>query len=297
MNRILRLLCLTLLLALPSVTRADVTVPLTHGKLHLPVPDGYCMLDTDLARESSLFDVEAKTFEGRSRLLGMAADCGQLTAFRLRHTAVTQIVSFLLALKDDQGVRRPDAERAQYLDTLAKQFGKVQAKDFAANAEQWWNISNPSAEPVSFGLAERDGSAVYLQAVRKIGRYEPAPIASVSALTLVQGYEVAVNFYIHGDEHSLPGLLALAEHEAQGLIAANPPPPPAPNFAELAAPTAAADQAAADAPPGTDGAQLKPLGAVLAESGSTIIMIAGGVLLLAVLFLFLSRGQKASARR
>jgi hypothetical protein len=282
-----RLLGLTLL-ALPIFARADVIVPLGHGKLHLPMPEGYCSLDTDLARESSLFDVEAQTFVGRARLLVMAADCGELTSFRQHHGAVTRIVTFVLALKDDQAVRRPDAERAQYLDGLARQFGKAEAKDFAANAQQWWNISNPAAEPLHFGFAERDSSAVYLQAVRQIGRYQPESIASVSAVTLADGYEVAANFYMHADEHGLPGLLALAEQEAQGLVAANTAPP---------APAQDASAPAADQPASADGGPMQALNAALSQSGSTIIMAAGGVLLVCFVLLLMSRRQPTKRTR
>src|SRR5579859_6332392 len=95
-------LIIGLILLLPLAARADITVPLSHAKLHLPVPEGYCAVDTDRARESALFDFEAKSFGEHARLLAVAADCAELESYRQRSKPIERLVSFAAAIRDGQ---------------------------------------------------------------------------------------------------------------------------------------------------------------------------------------------------
>ncbi|MEI9983412.1 MAG: hypothetical protein WDN69_09535 [Aliidongia sp.] len=158
----------------------------------------------------------------------MAADCGELEGFRLRHHPITRIVSFAVALRDGEPVRRPDAERALYLDELAGMVAKVSNKDLSDANNQWWRNFNVSVDVKKFGVAGRDDSAIYLRAVRTIDVRDKISIVSLTAATLAGGWELSASFYLHGDERGVPGLLEIAKHEAQLLVAANTPPPPPP---------------------------------------------------------------------
>jgi hypothetical protein len=274
-------LLLGLIALLPAVGHADVTVPLGHGKVNLPVPAGYCAADTERGRDSALFDFEVKSLDGRGRLLAVAADCTELEAYRERGLPIKRLAIFTAALNDGDLIHRPDAERAKFIEDAARDAGKLGPRDPSAFNMQWWNSFNANAQVQLFDVAGRDENAAYLRMVRVTGSgSQKISVASVWALTATGGYELAVNFYERGDEGTIAGLLATAKHEAAQLVAANPPvqaPPPPP-------PAVTADQAAADA-----GQNLPTLGTVLSGSSSTIMMAAGGVLVLGFLVLVASR--------
>ncbi len=268
---------------LPVTARADVTLALSHGKLHVPVPEGYCALDPERARDSALFDFELKSLDGRSRLIAVAADCAELEAWRQHDKPVQRIVNFTAALKDGQLARRPDADRAKFIDEFARSVSPLGPKDKAALNAGWWNSFNGAAEVPLFDAPEHDETAAYLRMVRVAGNgYQKISVASAWAVTAAGGYEVAINFYQHGDEGTLPGLLAAAKREAAQLVAANPaiaavPPPP----------SATADE------PEAAGQGLPSLGTVVSGmSTGTLAMIAGGVLLVALLMLRAFRPTK-----
>lgn len=273
------LLILGLMALLPATARADITVTLSHGKLHLPVPEGYCALDLDRVRDSALFDFELKSLQGRARLLAVSADCAELEAWRQHDRPVQRIVNFTAASKGDTLILHPDAERSKFIDDIARDAGTLGPKDAAALDARWWNSFDGKAEIALFDATERDQNAAYLRMVRVAGSHQKLSVASVWALTAAGGYEVSINFYQHGDESTLPGLVAAAKREAAQLVAANPPvivvPPP---------PAVTADQ-----PADAGGPALPSLGALLNQSKSTMAMIAGGVLVVGLLLLAVLR--------
>ncbi len=220
---------LGLMALLPGAARADITIPLAHAKLHLPIPGGYCPLDTERARESMAFDSEQKSYQGQNRLLAMAVDCAELEGFRAHERPFEHYVTFEATVKDDQLVRRPDTERAAFLDEMLQEVAKVGPKDATAENNHWLSNFNASAEIKEYGLIAHDENAVYLRLVGVIagvrGR-DPISIAKIYATTLTAGYEISIAVYAHGDTHALPGMLDFAKHEVTRLIAANPPPPP-----------------------------------------------------------------------
>jgi hypothetical protein len=282
------LLILGLVAAMPLPARAEMTAMIGRAKLHLPMPDGYCALDTDRARESTLFDFEQKSYHGRSRLLAMAADCGELEGFRLSHHPITRIVSFAVALRDGDPVRRPDDERAQYLDELAGMVAKVSNKDLSDANNQWWRNFNVSVDVKKFGVAGRDDSAIYLRAVRTIDARDKISIVSLSAATLAGGWELSASFYLHGDERSVPGLLEIAKHEAQLMVAANTPPPPPPVI-EPPAPVVAPPPPE----PATAGEALQQIASGIGRSEMLAIEVAMGVMGIAFLLLiFISPSRR-----
>ena len=273
------LLILGLMALLPATARADMTVSLSHGKLHLPVPEGYCALDLSRSRDTALFDFEQKSLQGRARLLAVSADCAELEAWRQQDRPVQRIVNFTAATRGDSLILHPDAERSNLIDEIARDAGTLGTKDVGALNARWWNSFEGRAEIAHFDAAERDQNAAYLRMVRVVGGYQRISVASVWAVTAVGSYEVSINFYQRGDESTLPGLVAAAKREAAQLVAANPPaivvPPP---------PAVTADQ-----PADAGGPALPSLGALLNQSKSTMAMIAGGVLVVGLLLLAVLR--------
>jgi hypothetical protein len=267
------LLILGLVAFLPATARAEVTVQLGHIKLHLPVPTGYCALDINRVRDSVLFDFEQKSLADRGRLLTVAADCAELEDYRQHDRPIQRIVNFTAALKVDALVRRPEADRAKFIDEVVRDAGTLGPKDVAGFNTRWWNSFDGNAEIQLFDAAERDENAAYLRMVRVAGTRQKISVASAWAVTAVGGYEISINFYERGDESTLPGLVAAAKHEAAQLVAANPP------VAVVPPPPAATDQ-----PVDAAGTPLPSLGSLFAgQSTATLAMIAGGVLLVALM--------------
>jgi hypothetical protein len=221
------LLTLALIAVAPVAARADITVQIDNAKLRLPMPDGYCALDTDRAREASLFDFEAETLQGRSWLMAMAADCGELEGFRIAHHPVTHTLTFEVPLQDGKPMHRPDAERAAYLAELSKAIAKTSTGEVASFNNKWWKNFGITVNVKSFGAAGRDDSGLYLRNVRVAEAEKKLTIASISAVTVASNLVLAANFYQQSaDEHGLAMLRELAHLEAKALIDANQPPPP-----------------------------------------------------------------------
>src|ERR1700761_7567166 len=154
------LIILGLIVFMPGVARADITVPLAHAKLHIPVPDGYCPLDTERARESTAFDAEQKSYQGHSRLLAIAVDCAELEGFRLHERAIEHYISFAAVIKDGQLLRRPDNERSALLSETLQEAAKIGPKDAAADNNHWLSNLDLSADIKEYGLAAHDDNAV-----------------------------------------------------------------------------------------------------------------------------------------
>jgi hypothetical protein len=275
------LIILGLMALMPGAARADITVPLAHAKLHLPIPDGYCPLDTERAREATAFDNQQKSYQGQIRLLAMAVDCAELEGFRVRDRPFEHYVTIEAAIKDSQLVRRPDSERAAFLDETLQEVGKIGAKEATAENNHWLNNFNVSADVKEFALAAHDEDAVYLRVVGVLGvrARDPIPVAKIYAMTLTAGYQVSIAVYAHGDAHALPGMLELAKHEIARLIAANPPLPVLP-----APPPIPQDQA--DTAASTPTSQPDT---IFGQSGGTIVTAALAVMLVSFLLLLMFR--------
>ena len=218
-------LLLGLITAVPVAAQPGITIGQGSTKLHLPMPDGYCTIDTERARESSLFERQAGLMLPRQKLLALAIDCSELQAFRDRHRAFTRYLAFTTLLQDEKPVLVADPARAGYLADFAARSPHFDLKPPADPANKRPRPSDALVDARQMAVIDQDESAIYFGHVVVIKDVKAVDVVAV--VTAVGGQAVSAEFrQPFGDDHSIEGLLDVARREAPALIAANIPAPP-----------------------------------------------------------------------
>jgi len=213
------LLTLGLLMAAPAAAAPEIAANLESATLHLPLPDGYCAIDTARRDETEFFDAQADALQPLNRLLGVAVDCGQLDAFRSGKHQFDRYLEFMSTQRDGKPMQRPDTERAAYIHELAAHLPKLDTTGIAESAGRQSANGGIPTSIQRVGMVGQDEAAVYLGGV---GTYNATVLAYVSALSLAGGWAVSTNFYRnYADDQTVAGLLAEAKGEARAVIAAN----------------------------------------------------------------------------
>jgi hypothetical protein len=286
----LAVLILALIAAAPVAALADVTVRLDNTKLHLPLPDGYCELDTDRAREASLFNFEALSLQASSRLLAMAADCGELEGFRLAHRPIAHTLTFVMPSHDGKPVRRSDDERAAYLGELADAIARTSTSEVTDYNDNWWKNFHLAVNAKSFGISGRDETALYIDSTRTLDAAKKLSVSSITAVTVAGNWPLSISFYQRGtDEHGLAVLRETAQQEVKALIETNQPPPPPvaddPSVTDSVVPVVPAE--ALDGQPATD--PFSQLTGRFGQQGTLAVVAALSVMAFSFLLLLVTR--------
>jgi len=218
-------LILGLITAAPAVAESGITIGQGSAKLHLPMPDGYCTIDTERARESSLFERQAGLMLPRQKLLALAIDCGELQAFRDRHREFTRYLAFTSLLQDEKPVLVADPARAGYLADFAARSPHFDLKPAADPANKRPKPSDALVDARQMAVIDQDESAIYFGHVVVVKDVKTVDVVAV--VTAIGGKAVSAEFrQPFGNDHSIEGLLDVARREAPALIAANIPAPP-----------------------------------------------------------------------
>jgi hypothetical protein len=284
-----RLLLILGLIATAPAAATEISVVAAGAKLHLPLPDGYCGLDPERARESTVFDRRTSLMLPGERLLALALDCRELAAFRDRHQQFSHYLSFSLPLRDDKPVHIADAGRAEYLADLSARMPHV---DLAAASDPKNNRAK-SADALldvrRMAAIGQDESAVYFGHIIVVDNVRTLAVAT--AVTAVGGLVVSAEFKLpYEDDHTLDTLLDQARHEAPLLVAANAP--IALPALEPIAPATAHAASTLSLGGFFDGKTIDELTAKLGRNGLIAAVMALGLMLFSLIFLLMTRPSR-----
>lgn len=209
MRRFLTILMLAALTALPAQA---LVLP--------PLPAGDCAIDVSQPFDRTATNYMHLVTQTPGTLQALFTECGQLEKLRLQQRLFLNYYGAVIEQKESlpQGITR-----AQLLDGMADAIGLS-----GTMATKAMNANDPSVAAIASQasyhgiLKQSDQLLVLGSEQRHVGTRAPYVAAAVTALTVVDGKVVSVNFYAPLTQGVYERLGARAEAYTNALLAANP---------------------------------------------------------------------------
>jgi hypothetical protein len=212
--------------AAPAAAQTSQSAALPGPGVELPIPAGHCPLNAGNPADRDIIRMTEQINQDRNEVLGMFADCGELSALRAEGRPLDNYGGFLAPLS--AGTEALAMPRANFLAAIAKVFREQDP--FAAiegemrqRVEQA-DLSLEVEDMVGLGLIFEDDAAVYTGVVQKVVLEDgsSARVAAITGITLLRGHPVSLNLFApFRDPTTVEQLLAAQRRNLQSLVAAN----------------------------------------------------------------------------